>query len=59
MGGKFTIPLAVDTIMTLSTSTGQTKGSYSSPPSKPFPVPHNDDFECERSIRVYLNRWVM
>ena len=53
MGGKFTIPLAVDTIMTLSTSTGQTKGSYSIPPSKPFPIPYNDDFECECSIRVY------
>ena len=47
MGGKFTIPLNPDTILTLLTSNGQTKGSYSIPPSKPFPIPHNDDFECE------------
>ena len=43
--------------MTLSTSTGQSKGSYSIPPSKQFPIPHNDDFECECSIRVYLDNW--
>ena len=55
MEGKFTVPLDPDTIMTLSTSTGQTKGSYSIPPSKPFPIPYNDDFDCECSIRVYLN----
>ena len=47
MEGKFSISLAPDTITTLSTSTGQSKGSYGSPPSKPFPIPHNDDFECE------------
>jgi len=41
--------------MTLSTSTGQTKGSYSIPPSKPFPIPYNDNFECECSIRVYYS----
>lgn len=54
-GGKFTARLVPDTILTLTTSTGQAKGSYSGPPSKPFPIPYKDDFESERSIRVYLS----
>jgi len=53
MGEKFTIPLNPDSILTLSTSNGQTKGSYSIPPSKPFPFPHNDDFECESASLVF------
>ncbi|XP_065883911.1 galactocerebrosidase-like isoform X2 [Dysidea avara] len=45
-GGKFTAHLDPDTILTLSTSTGQKKGSYGDvPPSKPFPIPYKDDFE--------------
>ena len=52
-GGNFTAHLIPDTILTLTTSTGQTKGSYDIPPSKPFPIPYKDDFECECSIRVY------
>jgi len=44
--GTFTAYLVPDTILTLTTSTGQTKGVYPIPPSKPFPIPYKDDFEC-------------
>ena len=53
--GTFTAHLEPDTILTLTTSTGQAKGSSSIPSSKPFPIPYNDDFDSECSIRVYLN----
>jgi galactosylceramidase len=44
--GTFTVFLPVDTVMTITTLTGQRKGSYSSiPPSAPFPVPYSDDFD--------------
>jgi len=44
----FTAHLLPDTILTLSTSTSQTKGSYSNiAPSKPFPIPYRDDFESK------------
>ena len=50
-GGKFTAHLDPDTILTLSTSTGQRKGSYGDvSPSKPFPIPYNDDFESKRDM---------
>jgi galactosylceramidase len=45
-GGRFTVFLPVDTVMTLTTLTGQKKGSYSGvPPSAPFPVPYLDSFD--------------
>ncbi|XP_062513660.1 galactocerebrosidase-like isoform X2 [Corticium candelabrum] len=44
--GKFTISLDVDSIWTLSTTTGQKKGNYSNVPNPaPFPVPYHDDFD--------------
>ena len=50
-GGKFTAHLDPDTILTLSTSTGQKKGSYGDvPPSKPFPIPYKDDFESNGGV---------
>ena len=45
--GVFSVDLPVDHVMTLSTKTGQVKGTYDSPPSQPFPVPYEDDFESE------------
>lgn len=55
IGGTFTVHLMPDTILTLTASTGQTKGSHNIPASEPlFPVPYKDNFECECSIRVYL-----
>jgi galactosylceramidase len=39
------IELEPDAIYTLTTTTGQTKGSYGTPPeSKPFPFPYTEDF---------------
>lgn len=52
-GGTFTAHLAPDTILTLTTSTGQAKGSYGSQPSKPFPIPYKDDFESECLISQF------
>ena len=43
--GVFTISLPPDHIVTLTTKTGQQKGSYISPPSKPFPIPYEDSFD--------------
>ncbi|CAI8035626.1 Galactocerebrosidase, partial [Geodia barretti] len=44
--GIFSVTLPVDTVMTLSTLTGQKKGSFPSvPPSAPFPLPYSDDFD--------------
>ena len=45
--GLVVVDLPVDHVMTLSTKTGQTKGTYTPPPSKPFPIPHEDNFECK------------
>jgi len=50
-GGNFTAHLDPDTILTLSTSTGQQKGSYGDvSPSKPFPIPYKDDFESKMDM---------
>ena len=52
-GGMFTAHLLPDTILTLSTSTGQNKGSYDNiPVSKPFPIPYMDDFESNIIMMV-------
>lgn len=42
-----TVDVPVDHVLTLSTKKGQMKGSYDSPPSQPFPLPYEDDFESE------------
>ena len=45
-GGKFTITLQPRTVYSLSTTTGQQKGTFANvPASKPFPLPYEDDFE--------------
>jgi galactosylceramidase len=44
--GTFTISLPVDTVVTLSTLSGQQKGSFPDiPPSTPFPLPYVDTFD--------------
>ncbi len=46
VGGQFTIFLPVDAVVTLSTPSGQQKGSFgNAPPSKPFPLPYHDNFD--------------
>lgn len=45
-GGSFSITLKPDAVYSLSTTTGQQKGSFSNiPSSKPFPLPYEDNFE--------------
>lgn len=45
-GGKFTLTLLPGAVYSLSTTTGQQKGSFANiPASKPFPLPYEDDFE--------------
>ncbi len=43
--GSFTVTLAGNSIYTLTTTTGQRKGSYDIPQDRPFPFPYADDFE--------------
>ena len=47
--GRFTMAFESNSIYTLSTTTGQTKGAHPSPPAKPFPFPYRDDFENSRA----------
>lgn len=42
---QFTVTLEPNTVYSLSTTTGQRKGSYDSPDSKPFPFPYYETFE--------------
>ena len=45
-GGSFSITLKPDAVYSLSTTTGQQKGSFDDvPASKPFPIPYEDNFE--------------
>ena len=45
-GGVFTITLEPNAVYSVSTTTGQQKGSFANiPASKPFPIPYEDDFE--------------
>ncbi len=45
-GGSFSITLKPDAVYSLSTTTGQQKGSFDEvPASKPFPIPYEDNFE--------------
>ena len=50
MDNVLTLDVPADHIITLSTKKGQTKGMYNPPPSKSFPIPYHDDFECKKSI---------
>ncbi|MBU5346312.1 discoidin domain-containing protein [Paenibacillus lautus] len=43
--GTFTLELDADSIYTLTTTTGQMKGSHEVPVRTPFPVVYSDDFE--------------
>lgn len=44
--GVFTLTLAPDSIYSLSTTTGQQKGTYGdTPPPRPFPFPYHENFE--------------
>ena len=55
--GVFSVSLPVDTVMTITTLTGQEKGSFSGiPPSAPFPIPYSDDFDSrDTSISLAYN----
>ncbi|MCR5433367.1 MAG: galactosylceramidase [Bacteroidaceae bacterium] len=45
-GGRFTITLEPNTVYSLSTTSGQQKGSFADvPASAPFPLPYSDDFD--------------
>ena len=45
-GGRFTITLEPNTVYSLSTMTGQQKGSFADvPTSAPFPIPYADNFD--------------
>ena len=45
-GGSFTITLQPDAVYSLSTTSGQQKGSFADiPPSKPFPMPYEENFD--------------
>lgn len=43
--GRFSITLDPQSIYSLTTTTGQAKGTASSPPSAPFPFPYTENFE--------------
>lgn len=43
--GSFTVVLAPDALYTLSTTTGQAKGTAAPPAAQRFPFPYQDDFE--------------
>ena len=45
VNGSFSIDLEGNSIYTLTTTTGQRKGSYRIPEESPFPFPYKDDFE--------------
>ena len=49
-GRSFSITLKPDAVYSLSTVTGQQKGTFADiPASKPFPIPYEDDFEQYRN----------
>ena len=43
--GAFTLEVEPNTVYSLSTTTGQQKGSYPAPESRPFPFPYYETFE--------------
>lgn len=53
-GSRITITLDPNTVYSLSTTSGQQKGSFAHVPSaKPFPLPYADDFEQYKSPKDY------
>jgi galactosylceramidase len=44
--GQISLELDVDSVFTLSTTTGQSKGVTQIPAQSPFPIPYYDDFNC-------------
>ncbi|MGN6625872.1 MAG: galactosylceramidase, partial [Tepidisphaeraceae bacterium] len=54
VGGRWSITLEPDAIYSVSTTTGQQKGSFDDVPAdKPFPMPYADDFESYGDGRAY------
>ena len=51
--GSFTFRVAPNTVYSLSTTSGQQKGSYASPESKPFPFPYYETFEGYKNPEEY------
>ena len=52
--GVFTLTLNPDSIYSLSTTTGQQKGSFAGiPDAQPFPFPYRDDFESYTEPKQY------
>ncbi len=47
--GGFTMTVEPGSIYSITTTTGQRKGSYPSLPSQPFPLPYADDFESVKA----------
>ncbi len=45
VNGSFSINLEGNSVYTLTTTTGQRKGSFEIPKDSPFPLPYKDDFE--------------
>lgn len=43
--GRFTFTFDPDSLYSLTTTTGQAKGTIQPPPAKPFPIPYGDTFE--------------
>lgn len=52
-GNEFTLTVVPDAVYSLSTTTGQQKGSYDAPASKPFPFPYYDTFEQYKHPEQY------
>lgn len=52
-GNTFTLTIDPDAVYSLSTTTGQQKGSYESPASKPFPFPYCETFEEYKDPKKY------
>jgi galactosylceramidase len=48
----FTFTFEPDAIYSLTTTTGQAKGTAVAPPDKPFPFPYSDDFESTPPSRT-------
>jgi galactosylceramidase len=45
VNGSFTITIETNSIYSISTTTGQQKGSYSIPPAKAFPFPYYETYD--------------
>lgn len=50
---EFALTVAPDAVYSLSTTTGQQKGSYDAPASKPFPFPYYETFEQYKQPEQY------